>query len=275
MSSTVAIIMRAKDEMPHVQRTLRMLQRQTFREYDLIAIDSGSEDGTFEVLEKTCKPEHLDRIKSPDYSPGRVINSGIERSDHPFIVLLNADAVPMTEDFIEQLIHPLQDGTADAVYARQTARPEARFIVAYDYERAYDPGRMQADFFSAAACAFTASLWRKNRFREEGYAEDLAWAKVCLAGGARFRFIPDAVVEHSHNYTLRALYRKRYRQALTFGSQPDRIRQISLCMRELARDFLHAGRKLQLHTIPYNIAYRITIHAAMYRAMKDRFSAPS
>lgn len=272
MSSTVAIIMRAFNEMPYVQRSINMLARQTFRDFDLYAVDSGSTDGTLKALQATCPAERLTQIQPEEYIPGQVLNDAIARTNHANIVLLNADAVPLGDDFLETLLQPIVSDRADAVFARQVARPDARFIVNYDYQRGYDADKIGPDFFSAVACAFTRALWEKHRFREAGYAEDLAWAKAGIADGARFRFVDAAVVEHSHNYTLRKLYRKRFRQAATLGYRPNLANQSYLCLREMGRDLLHAGRSLKLHTIPYNMAYRTTIHAAMYRGLKEGFA---
>ena len=98
MSATVAIIMRAKNEMPHVKRCLDMLPAQSFRDYDLFVFDSGSSDGTYEVLQKTCAADRLTQIPPADYMPGKVLNQAISGTEHEFLVLLNADAVPMSEN---------------------------------------------------------------------------------------------------------------------------------------------------------------------------------
>ncbi|MDF7823246.1 glycosyltransferase [Pontiellaceae bacterium B12227] len=260
--------MRAKNEMPYAKEALARLQQQSFRHHDLFAIDSGSTDGTFQALEKVeCQ---LEQIAPEAYIPGKVMNDAIARTDHDIIVLLNADAIPQSSDWLEKLVLPLMENRADATFSKQIARPDAAFIVKYDYERAYNPEKMQPGFFSAVACAFKRDLWTKTPFREKGYAEDVAWAEACIAAGARFQLLEDSVVEHSHNYSLKGLFQKRYRQALTFHEVPSIGKQSVRCLREIVRDILYACAKLKLHTIPYNIAYRITIHRAFYRGLKDQ-----
>lgn len=199
-----------------------------------------------------------------------MLNDAIARTSSGIVVFLNADAVPQSDDWLERLLAPLHEGRADATFSKQVARADARFIVAYDYERAYNPARIEPGFFSAVACAFRRGLWEKHRFREEGYAEDVAWAKACVADGARFQLLGDSVVEHSHNYSLKGLFEKRRRQAVTFNEVPNLGKQVAKCFRELVRDLLHATRKLKLHTVPYNLAYRITIHRAIHQGHKHR-----
>lgn len=261
MPPLAAIIMRSKNEMPHVRATLAMLARQTFRDYELFAVDSGSTDGSVDELRKHCND--LVEIEPDTYVPGKVLNDAITRTNYPIVVLLNADAIPRSEDWLEKLLRPIINDTADATFSRQVARPDAHFVVAYDYQRAYDPARIDPNAFSAVACAFRRELWERHPFPDRGYAEDVAWAAACRTDGARIRMVEDSVVEHSHNYTLKALYAKRCRQAATFNTAPQ-----PGCARELVRDLLFAFRKLQLHTIPYNMAYRATIHAAFRAGMK-------
>jgi rhamnosyltransferase len=272
MQNSVAIIMRSKDEMPHVRATLEMLPRQTCRDYRLYAVDSGSTDGSLDELKKHCAPEHLIQIRPEDYIPGRVLNEAIERTDEAVLVLLNGDAVPASEEWLEQLLRPILNEDADAAFSRQVARPDARFIVAYDYRRAYTPGRPDDHFFSAAACAFKRELWERHKFPDEGYAEDSIWATTCRMLNSSFRLAPESVVEHSHNYTLRELYEKRLRHGENFarvlGETSPLGRRFLLCGRELVRDAIHACRQKEFRSIPYNIAYRITAHAGLHMGIR-------
>jgi len=273
MLPPVAIIMRSRNEMPYVHVALEMLQRQTFRDFELFAVDSGSTDGTFGELRKYCDLNHLTQIAPENYVPGKVLNNAITRTDHGIIVLLNADAIPCSNTWLEQLIQPiLADADAAATFSRQVARPDARFIVDYDYQRAYAPGKPADHFFSAAACAFKRELWERHKFHNDGYAEDAIWATACRMLNARFQFVPESEVEHSHNYSMEELFRKRFRHGSSFakvhGETPSIGHRLYLCVRELVRDFIFACRQRQFRTIPYNIAYRVTIHAGLYQGLR-------
>ncbi len=274
MPPSVAIIMRSKNEMPHLRAALEMLRLQTFRDFELFAVDSGSSDGSVNLLRKHCKMGHLTQIAPANYAPGKVLNSAIARTENPIIVLLNADAVPLSKTWLETLLAPILGNQADATFSRQVARPDARFVVAYDYQRAYDPEKIEAPFFSAVACAFKRELWERHKFRQNLYAEDLIWATACHTFGATIQFVPESEVEHSHNYSLKALFRKKFRHGRSFakihGKTASLGNRLYLCGRELARDFLFACRNRKLRTIPYNIAYRVAIHAGLHKGLRGR-----
>lgn len=273
MTPTVAIIMRAFNEMPYVQRALEMLEYQTFRDFDLYAVDSGSTDGTLQTLKAAGGDAGVKQIAPDDYMPGKVLNEAIADTHHEIIVLLNADAVPRSNDWLEQLIAPVLDGRADAAFSRQIARDDARFIVAYDYQRAYNPAKSAPGFFSAVACAFRRDLWETRKFRDRGYAEDTIWARECMQAGSRFLLAADSEVEHSHNYTLKELFAKRRRQAAALAGsstlEPNLLAETYVCCRELIRDFFYALFRLKLSSIPYNLAYRVTAHAGVHKGLRE------
>jgi len=274
--SQVAVIMRSKDEMPHVPPALKSLRDQTFKEVALWAVDSGSTDGSLEELQKEVPAAQLIQIRPEEYIPGKVLNEMIARTPQEIVVFQNADSIFQSDDALEKLLAPILSGKADATMCSQVTRADAEFIVTYDYLRAYDPKNIKgdnADFFSAVTCAFKRELWEETKFPEKGYAEDVAWAKACRAKGARFQLVTDSVVEHSHNYTLKGLYRKKFRHGVTFareyGRRANLFFQTLELFKEWARDLFYAVRKGRLGTIPYNIAYRAVIHNGLYQGLKE------
>jgi|GEM_PF-596117 len=276
----VALLMRSMNEMPHPPRVLEMLSRQTYPHFTLYNVDSGSTDGTLGVFEK-ANPQRLRKIAPADYIPGRVLNEMVAAAPESISVFLNADAVPTDGHWLENLLRPILDGSADATMSKQIARPDAYWVVADDYTRAYDPRNIKAeneDFFSAVSCAFRRSLWEETPFYEEGYAEDLVWAAACRRKGARFRLVLDSVVEHSHNYSLPSLRKKKYRHGIVFarlyGEKPRLARRVLSCAREMVRDFLRAASAGKITTLPYNLRYRSTIHSAFHQGLKDGQGRP-
>ncbi|MCC5840232.1 MAG: glycosyltransferase family 2 protein [Opitutales bacterium] len=272
---TIAIIMRAKDEMPHARRALAALRTQTRQDWKLYAIDSGSTDGTLEQIQ-AFPPDVLIQIAPADYEPGPVLNRMVGMTAEPLTVFLNADAIPLDDHWLARLVEPVEAGEAEATMSVQVARADADFIVAYDYARAYDPKNIKddnEDFFSAVACAFPRTLWEKHRFKDKGYSEDLAWARACRRDRARFKLITESRVEHSHNFTIPGLHRKRYRHGRAFvdifGARPRALRQTLQCAREIVRDLLYTVRRGRFGTIPFNLAHRYTIHRALYLGMRD------
>lgn len=268
----VAIIMRSKNEQPYAEQTLEALRGQTVQHYTLYNVDSGSTDGTLEAVRRlNPRPELITEIAPSSYIPGRVLNNMIAASPERIIVLLNADCVPQDAFWLERLLEPLYQGEADGVTSRQIARPDAHLMVKYDLDRVYGPanlGKTGHSFFSAAACAFKRELWEAQKFPEEGWGEDFVWAVACKAAGARFVIAVESVVEHSHNYTLKTLYRRERGHGMVYfqvlGEPPALLGEGFSCAKHFVRDFLYAIRHGRPDTIPFNLAYRAVFNYAHF-----------
>src|SRR3954467_15434893 len=87
----VSIVMRSFNEAWALGDTLAMLRKQTAPAWELIVIDSGSTDGSAEMIREFA-PAHFVQIDSADYVPGRVLNHGMRLARANTVLFLNADA---------------------------------------------------------------------------------------------------------------------------------------------------------------------------------------
>ena len=237
----VSILIRSCNDAAFVGDTLRAVLSQDCSEpFEVICCDDGSSDGTPGIISSFPGVRLLPRPEGP-YIPGRRLNYMVEQSRGDLVVFNNADAVPRSSRWLAELISPLLEGRADAVYGNQLARPDADYLVRKDNLRAFGDGRIAAKwrfFFSLA----TSAAWRadliENPFDEEiRYSEDVEWAH---RRPMRIVYAPLAVVEHSHNYTLRQLkrrfYGEGYADAQIFGTVPPLWRELASAAREVLRD---------------------------------------
>jgi len=104
----VTIIMRSFNEGWALRETLPALQRQEYRDWELIVIDSGSTDGSVELIRR-ANPRHFIQIQAEDYNPSRVMNHGMELARSDFGIFLNADATPVGESWLRPLVAALRD----------------------------------------------------------------------------------------------------------------------------------------------------------------------
>ncbi|MCK9583512.1 MAG: glycosyltransferase [Candidatus Cloacimonetes bacterium] len=209
----ISIIIRIKNEMPWFKTTLEMLDKQSRQDFELILVDSGSTDGSWELAQST-KSAKCYQIRPSEYIPGRVLNEAITHASGEYIVFNNADCIPLDEHWLENLIKPLEyDPELIAAFANQLPRAEAYPIVKKDYLRAFGNGKISAQwrhFFSLASSAVRAEIIRAHPFNNNiQYSEDIEWSWRMKQQGFVIRYAAEARVEHSHNYSL-AQTRKRY-----------------------------------------------------------------
>ena len=199
----ISVLMRSHNDIAYIRQTVTMLLDQKSDEpFEIISCDDHSTDGTAEYLASVAE---IRRIAPPSgrYVPGKTLNHLIRAAKGEYIVFNNADAIPQHREYLQNLTAPLKDHTVNCVFGNQIARAEAFAVVRKDYERAFGDGKISRTwhkFFSLVSSGFRKEELETNPFDETfQYSEDSQW--VCRRE-VKIVYVPDAVVEHSHNYTL-------------------------------------------------------------------------
>jgi len=266
-SPLVSIILRSYNEGWALRETLPALQRQDYRDWELIVIDSGSTDGSVGLIRK-ANPAHFIQIKHEDYNPSRVMNHGMELARSNFGIFLNADATPVDQHWLRPLVDALQAPETAAVFGRQIPRPNCRAVFAHDYERCFGPHRESEHwqhFFSMVSSGLRKDIWTKRGFLAKmQYSEDDEYTRWCRSQGYRVAYCPESVVMHSHNYTAREAYRRSYGEARALAAvwpgEPGQINWprtfIMGLANDLRRDLAYCARKSRLEEFPHAVCIR-------------------
>ena len=211
----VSIVLRSYNEGWALRSTLMALKAQDHRNWELIAFDSGSSDGSVEMI-RQAGPAHFEQMLPHEYRPGRILNRGMELASAERVIFLNADATPQGRGWLGPLVSALADPGVAAVFGRQIPRPDCAAVFARDYERCFGgaTGSAAADFFSMVSSGLRRDAWTRRGFRETlQYSEDVDFTRWCRAAGYRVAYCPGSVVMHSHNYTPRQAYTRSFGEA--------------------------------------------------------------
>ena len=187
----VSVIMRTKNADWVVGQALAALSSQTFTDFELIVVDSGSTDRTLDIVRHY--PCDLVEISADDYFPGPVLNMAIERAAGEIIVFQNSDVVQLDAGCLGRLVAAFDDDEVQAAFARQVPRPEAHAWVRRDYAQSFPANGMAPPWmtFSLPFAAMRRSIWRERPFYTDAWAsEDSEWGHWGRSNGHRIEYVP-------------------------------------------------------------------------------------
>ncbi|HEY1489475.1 MAG TPA: glycosyltransferase family 2 protein, partial [Verrucomicrobiae bacterium] len=254
--------MRSCNEAWALRETLPALLAQDYKNWELIVIDSGSTDGSVDLI-RQAKPAHFIQIKKEEYNPSRVMNHGMQLARSGFGIFINADATPQGNNWLRPLVAALQDAQVAAVFGRQIPRPDCQAVFAHDYERCFGPNRESTrweHFFSMASSGLRKDIWSRRGFLEKmQYSEDDEYTRWCVAEGFRVVYVPESVAMHSHNYTAQEAYKRSFGEAralaAVWNQAPTEINFAKTVVlgwaNDARRDLLFCARQKRLHEWPY------------------------
>ena len=96
----VSIVIPTKNAGSLFDEVLKMVfSQKTEYEYEVICVDSGSKDGTLDVIHKyPCK---LYEIPASEFGHGKTRNYGASKGSGTYIVFITQDALPASDTWLQ------------------------------------------------------------------------------------------------------------------------------------------------------------------------------
>lgn len=227
----VSIVIPTKNGEKFLDKCLaKIFSQKTHKPFEVICIDSGSQDKTLQVCQKY--PLRLFQIDKDSFNHGLTRNFGIGMAKGEFVILISQDVIPHDEDWIESLIKDIRkDREIAGVYCRQIPPEDADVLIKRafsnhltgrrtrvvsfiqdktEYEN-FNPGEKHifCNFDNVSSC-IRRDVWEKIPFAETNFAEDLDWSKKVLEAGYKIVYEPEIVVVHLHKRSIFSEYKRAY-----------------------------------------------------------------
>jgi rhamnosyltransferase len=249
-------------------RVLTGLRSQSLVPQSLLVIDSGSVDDTIPRARAFNAQVH--KIRAEEFNHGTTRELGRHLIKADYYIFMTQDAVPANPHLVKNLVQPLTENQdIGLVYGRQLARPDADPLEAFNRQFNYpaiSQLKREADrvrlgvktVFCSNACAayrFSA-LAAVGGFPPVIMCEDQYVAAKMLEAGFAIYYAAEAMVYHSHDYSLIEEFKRYFDMGVFFGSRERWIvddfgkteREGYRLFQEARRYFARAGKA---HLIPY------------------------
>lgn len=223
---SVSVLVPTWQGIAFLERALHALAGQAFdRPWDVYAIDSGSTDGTWELLDPVAErfpfPLRRERIHPVEFDHGDTRNVLAARTSGDLLVYLTQDAIPTSPTWLATLVANFDDPKVAAAYCRNVPRPDASLLtrVFSENDPGYALGRRETRIedraaydrmspierrlfynFNDVASAIRRELWELHPFPRTSFGEDVLMARALLEAGFTVVYDDKATVEHSHDY---------------------------------------------------------------------------
>jgi rhamnosyltransferase len=213
-----------------------VLEQETSWPYEIIVIDSGSDDGTLEFIHEFSTVKLLE-IAPNEFGHGKTRNFAISQSRGEYLAVITHDAMPANKKWLSELVSAAdQDDQIAGVFGRHIAYPESspftqrelelhfsgflsmQKVWLDDKERYFreEGYRQILHFFSDNNALLRRKVWEIIPYPDVDFAEDQAWAKKIIEAGYIKAYAHEAVVYHSHDYSLFERLQRSFDESFAF-----------------------------------------------------------
>lgn len=219
-SPSIGVVVPTRQARHHLTSCLGPLLLSNLRPRVLV-IDSSSDDGTLEHALK-LGAEALS-IPKETFNHGLTRELGRKHLDTDIVVMLTQDSYAVDSQMLEKLVEPIVQGHASIAYARQKSHFKAGVFETFHRHFNY-PAHSHVrgiedlakygvlTFFCSNSCAAycNRSLDEIGGFSEVLLGEDTVAAAKMLHKGHKIAYVADAVVRHSHRYSLLQEFKRNF-----------------------------------------------------------------
>lgn len=219
----VTVIVPNYNGMKFIDTCLAALEKQSIKDFKTLVIDNGSSDGSIEFIRKKYPEVHL-LERGENYGFSNAVNTGIQMSDTPYVILLNNDT-QVEEFFVEELVKAINKNPKYFSCSSKMLDFSERHllddagdlytVIGWQFQRGV--GRLETGYkkpkkvFSACAGAaiYRREVFEKIGYFDEGhfaYLEDIDVGYRARINGYENTFCPSARVYHVGSGTSGSKY---------------------------------------------------------------------
>ncbi|AWK51245.1 hypothetical protein DIC82_09500 [Clostridium beijerinckii] len=209
MDYKISIIIRTYNESKHIEEVLKSLLKQSYRNFEVILVDSESTDNTVETAEKY--DVRIIKIKKKDFNYSYSSNIGCEKATGDLLCFLSGHSVVANDDYLILANNIFQNQEIGGCYGDVVALVDGSWIEKLFNYLGYIKNKVKGTeiklesqihpgILSCSNALVRKTLWDKHKFKEElgKGGEDVELAYRIIQEGYYVAKAPALLVKHSH-----------------------------------------------------------------------------
>lgn len=274
----------------YMKPLLDTLNKQTLLPDEIIIVDSESEDNTIDICKKYVNVRVIPVLRK-NFDHGATRDMAFRQCKGDIVVFMTQDAKPADEYFLENLINYLKsDDELAVVSGRQVAKEDAklpqRLVSEFNYKtesNVRSSKDIQRYGIKTYYCTDTCAAYRRDIYLKLGgfeyplkTNEDMFFAAKAVNNGYKVGYAANAMVLHSHNFTLKQQYKRNYDLGYELEKHKDLLGNISAVpegvnmVKSVSFKLLKSGRLISFVRFGFDCCARLLGNRSGKKAAKKQ-----
>ncbi len=216
----VSVIIPAFNEEKVIQQSMKSIIKQTYPNIELIVVDDGSKDKTYQIAKQFIKFSHVKVLKKTNSGKANAINYGIKHSTGELIMVVDADS-KLEKNAIELMARYFSNPEIAAVAGSVYVSNQNNLITklqALEYIEGLNMVRNGQAFLKLVnIIPGPIGMFRKNALIEVGLYDDDTFAEDCdvtlklIAKNYKIDFESESIAKTEAPENIFDLIKQRYR----------------------------------------------------------------
>ena len=194
----VSVIVPAYNVDGYLIQCLGSLVKQTLKEIEIIVVDDGSIDCTYDIAHLFTRDRRISVYSQKNAGPSAARNKCLEIAKGEYIAFVDADDW-IDKDFIEKLYNAAKNSNSDIAAATIIRKREKsqKYRVHYTEEKIYKTLEEKIEVCKIPACCYIwnklykADFIKNFKFKEGAFFEDVLWIPEVLKQANQLITVPD------------------------------------------------------------------------------------
>jgi glycosyltransferase involved in cell wall biosynthesis len=209
----VSLVCTVRDEADNIADLLDSMLAQRRPANEIVVNDCDSRDGTPAIVERYIAAGHPIRLVRGGHNIPSGRNNAIRHARGPLVACTDA-GLTLDQRWLERIVAPLERGDADVVGGFFQPAPRSEFELVLAATNYRDPAEVDPATFLpfGQSVAFRKRAWEQAGGYPEwaSHCEDILFDLALRRCGARFAFVPDALVYFRPRGSFRAFARQYF-----------------------------------------------------------------